>query len=375
MSVGLVLAGVGVGVSIAGRSSGNSTVSSSSGSGSAGSSTGSGSSSGSGTGSATSPSGSSSVSASQIAAKVDPGLVDINTQLGYESASAAGTGMVLTSTGEVLTNNHVVEGATSISVTDIGNGRTYAANVVGTDANQDIAVLQLVGASGLPTVNLGDSSALAVGQAVVAIGNAGGVGGAPSVSSGAITALDQSITASDEASGSAEQLSGLIETSATLEPGDSGGPLVDSSAKVVGIDTAASSSFQFQGNTDQNYAIPINEALSIARQIEAGDASSTIHIGQAAFLGVQVESVNGLFGNASSGAAVAGVVTGSPAAAAGITVGDVIDSLDGQTVDSPTTLSNLMEPHHPGDTVQVGWIDTSGQQHSATVQLASGPPA
>jgi len=369
VSVGLVVSGIGVGLTLGSRGPAPSTVSSSS-----GSSTGSG--SGTGSGSKSPSAGASSVNASQIASGVDPGIVDVNTQLGYQSGSAAGTGMVLTSSGEVLTNNHVVEGATSISVTDIGNGRTYAANVVGTDATDDIAVLKLVGASGLSTVDLGASSTLSVGQAVVAIGNAGGVGGSPSVSTGQITALGQSITASDEASGSSEQLSGLLQTSATLQPGDSGGPLVDSSGRVVGIDTAASSSFQFQGASDQNYAIPIDNALSIARQIEAGDASTSIHIGQAAFLGVQVEAASGLSGSTStSGAAVAAVVSGSPAAGAGIAAGDVIDSLNGQTVDSPSTLTALMEPHHPGDTVQVGWIDSSGQKQTASVQLASGPPA
>jgi len=321
-----------------------------------------------------------SANASQTASKVDPGLVDVKTQLGYQGGAAAGTGMVLTSSGEVLTNNHVVEGATSVSVTDIGNGRTYSATVVGTDAAEDIAVLKLNGASGLATVNLGNSTSARVGEAVVAIGNAGGVGGTPSVSSGAITALDQSITASDEISSSSEQLNGLIETNANLQPGDSGGPLTDSSGSVLGIDTAASSGFQFQGGSTagstQSYAIPIDTALSIAKQIEAGDASSTVHIGPAAFLGVEVEPGSATSsGTSGSGAAVVGVVSGSPAAQAGLVSGDLIDSLDGQTIDSPTTLSNVMEGLHPGDEVQIGWTDTSGQQQTATTQLATGPAA
>ena len=184
------------------------------------------------------------LSTSQIAARVSPGLVDVVSTLGDQNAEAAGTGMVLTSTGEVLTNNHVIDGATSISVTDIGNGKTYTATVVGYDKTKDIAVLQLQNASGLQTVNLGDSSTVTVGQNVVAIGNAEGKGGTPSVVTGSVTALNQSITASDEGSGNSEQLSGLIQTNAPIQPGDSGGPLVNSAGQVVGIDTAASSASQ-----------------------------------------------------------------------------------------------------------------------------------
>jgi S1-C subfamily serine protease len=313
---------------------------------------------------------------SQIAAKVDPGVVDVNTQLGYEDASGAGTGMVLTPTGVVLTNNHVVDGATSISVTDVGNGRTYTATVVGTDSADDVAVLQLSGASGLTTVHIGSSSTLKVGESVVAIGNAGGVGGSPSVSSGAVTDLNQSIAASDEFSGTTEQLSGLVETDATLEAGDSGGPLVDTSGRVAGMDTAASGGFQLQSGSSQSFAIPIDHALAIAAQIEAGDASSTIHIGPTAFLGVEVETATGLPGGSSSpGAAVVTVESGSPAGQAGLTTGDVIDSLDGRNVDSPDTLSGIIEDLRPGDSVELGWTDLSGRQQTGTVQLATGPAA
>ena len=304
-----------------------------------------------------------------VAAKVDPGIVDVNTQLSLGSGSAAGTGMVISSSGDVLTNNHVVEGATSVSVTDLGNGHTYRATVVGTDKTNDIALLRLIGASGLATVKVGDSSKITQGEAVTAIGNAGGTGGAPSVTTGNVTALNQTITASDEVDGSAEQLSGLVQTNASLQPGDSGGPLVDNSARVVAIDTAASAGFQFQSGS-ASYAIPINQAISIASQIEAGRGSPTIHIGPNALLGVVVQGSDFV-----AGAQVNYVESGSPASQAGIITGDVITSLGGQNVSSPTTLSNLMYTHHPGDSVKVGWVDSSGQQHSATVRLATGPAA
>jgi S1-C subfamily serine protease len=305
-----------------------------------------------------------------IAATVDPGVVDITTQLGYGGGEAAGTGMVLTSGGEVLTNNHVIDGATSISVTDVGNGKTYTATVVGTDKTNDIAVLRLAGASGLKTVSIGNSSTVAVGNAVTAIGNAQGAGGTPSVATGSITSLDQAITASDQSDGSSEQLTGLIQTSAALQPGDSGGPLVNSQGQVVGMDTAASSGFQFQSGGSEGFAIPINQAVSLARQIMAGQSSNTIHIGPAALIGVRVtDSTN------PSGAQIATVEPGSPADAAGLAAGDVINSLGGQTVDSANALSNLMTRHHPGDKVQLGWVDASGAQQSATVQLTTGPAA
>jgi S1-C subfamily serine protease len=307
---------------------------------------------------------------SDIAAKVDPAVVDVNTVLGYQNARAAGTGMVLTSSGLVLTNNHVIAGATSISVTDVGNGRTYDASVVGYDRSDDIALIQLKDASGLATVAIGDSSTVRVGDAVVAIGNAGGAGGTPAVAPGTVTALNRSITASDPSAGTSERLTGLIEVGADIVSGDSGGPLVNSSGQVIGIDTAASAGFQYQ-DSGEGYAIPINAAMSIARQIEAGQGSSTVHIGATAFLGVQTRA--GGRGQSATGAAVAGVLSGSPAAAAGLGQGDVIQYVDGYPIDSATTLTTLLDRHHPGDRVKVAWMDPAGRTHSATVTLATGP--
>jgi S1-C subfamily serine protease len=355
------------------------------------------------------------LSASQIAQRVDPALVDVVTTLGYQGGRAAGTGIVLTSDGEVLTNNHVIRGATSIKVTDVGNGRTYTAKVVGYDASKDVAVIKLQNASGLTTANLGDSSSVQAGDAVTALGNAGGKGGTPSVASGTVTALNQSITASDEGSGAnSEQLSGLIETNADIQPGDSGGALVDAYGQVIGMNTAASSGTQFQSESGQSaaqaYAIPIDKAETIADQIEGGQSSSTVHIGATAFLGIESGGSNsgsgsgdsggfggfggfgqgdgsgfGGFGQgdgsasdgsgASSGVTISGALSGSPAANAGLTAGDTITSVGGQSVSSADDIQQALVKYHPGDKIAVNWVDQSGQSQTATVTLASGPAA
>ena len=342
------------------------------------------------------------LSASQVAQRVDPALVDIVTTMGAQGASAAGTGIVLTSDGEVLTNNHVIRGATSIKVTDVGNGRTYTAKVVGYDASRDVAVIQLQNASGLTTANLGDSSIVQTGDTVTALGNAGGKGGTPSVASGSVTALNQSITASDEGSGvNSEQLTGLIETNADIQPGDSGGALVDSYGQVVGMNTAASSGSAFQSSSSQTavqaYAIPIDHAETIAKQIEDGQGSSTVHIGETAFLGIETDGSNSGSGSGSGsggfggfggfgqgdgsgsgttrGVTISGTLSGSPADDAGLTQGDTITSVDGQSVSSTSDIQQALVKHHPGDKISVNWVDQAGQSHTATVTLANGPAA
>ena len=312
----------------------------------------------------------------EITARTDPAVVDVVSTLGYQHAGAAGTGVVLTPNGEVLTNNHVVDGATSIRVTDVGNGRTYRAVVVGYDRTNDIAVLQLRGASGLATATIGDSASVRTGDKVIGIGNAGGRGGRPSVAAGTVTGLGQTITASDQAAGTSEQLTGVIRTSAAIQAGDSGGPLVSRYGQVIAIDTAASSSFSNRSGTDrtQSFAIPVSKALSIASQIEARTSSATVHIGATAFLGVELSSAAGLPGSsASTGVTLAGVLSGSPAASAGLASGDEIVSVGGHSVASAAGLQSVLERHHPGDTISVSWLDPSGQSHSARVALAAGP--
>ena len=331
----------------------------------------------------TASSGNTILTTAQVAAQTNPGLVDVVSTLGLQQAASAGTGLVLTPSGEILTNNHVIKGATSIRVTDIGNGRTYPAKVVGYNQSKDIAVLQLVGASGLQTVALGDSSTVKVGDKVVALGNAGGKGGTPSVAVGKVAGLGAAINASDGGAGTVEHLTGLIRHSAPIQPGDSGGPLVSNIGKVIGIDTAGSSSagFQFQGGQSQAtqaFAVPINEAVAVAHQIEAGQASATVHIGATGILGVGVTPADQAAANGvpmGAGAVIAQVVPGMPAARAGLAAGDVITSAGGHQISSPSALQAAMEGHHPGDSVRIGWTDQFGQTHFATLILANGPAA
>ena len=313
--------------------------------------------------------------AASIAAQASPALVDIQAEYAYRGGAGAGTGIVVSSDGRVVTNNHVISGATNIVATDVGNGKTYDVTVVGYDPSEDIAVLQLQGASGLATATIGDASGVLVGDEVVGVGNAGGVGGTPSSAGGTVTALDQSITATDESGGS-EQLSGLIETNANIQPGDSGGALLDASGEVIGMNTAGSTGFRFQNAATAAFAIPIDQVMSTASQIASGKGSATVHVGETAFLGLSVASSDGgYFGGGSTGVTVGGVVDGQPAAEAGLQAGDTIVAVGGTSVDSRDALSSFMLAHHPGDEVELTWLDGSGGSHTSTVRLASGPPA
>jgi S1-C subfamily serine protease len=335
-------------------------------------------------GSGTSSGGTSSASAAaaSVARKIDPGLVDVNTETA--EGPAAGTGMVVTADGEVLTNNHVIKGAESVTATDLGNGRTYTARVIGYDRNHDVAVIQLEGASGLATVPFGDSTSVRVGAGILTFGNAGGVGGTPSVAGGSVVGLGRSITASDPSTpGDSERLTGLIKIDGEIQPGDSGGPLT-TGGKVVGMDTAASVGFNFQSASGAGFAIPIDQALAIAREIVAGQATSTIHIGATAIIGVYVASNsagNLTYANCpTSEASESGVliadppISGSPAVSTGIARCDLITAIDGTSVSSPAALLNVMETYHPGASVSMSWLDTSDHSHTVTIQLGTGTP-
>jgi S1-C subfamily serine protease len=306
---------------------------------------------------------------------IGTGVVVVNTQLSYQRGAAAGTGIVLTSSGEVLTNNHVIQGATSVQVVVPGTTHKYSGKVVGYDVSADVAVIQLTGAANLKTATLGNSSTVTAGQAVKALGNAGGTGTLTSAT-GTVTGRGKSITVSNDQGGTA-QLTGLIETNAALQPGDSGGPLLNSSGKVIGMDTAASATFGFRAvaAASDSYAIPINTATTIARQIESGKATAAVHVGPTAFMGVQIAGAAGNGGQASSGAVIiAGTVPGGPAASAGLTAGDVITAINGKSVSSPSTITSLILTKKPGAKITVTYTDQSGTSHVTTVTLGSGPP-
>ena len=360
---------------------------------------------------------SSGLNVPSVAAKVEPGVVDITSTLNYQSETAEGTGMVLNPNGLVLTNNHVINGATTIKATLVTTGKTYTARVLGYDATDDVALLQLQNASGLKTVSVGNSAQVSLGTQVLAIGNAGGQGGNPTVAQGIINATDRTITAGDQGSGTTETLHGMLQTSAAIQPGDSGGPLANAAGKVIGMDTAASSSStQSSSSSTMGYAIRINTALSIARQIADGRSSSTIQIGLPGFLGVLVPQSNssnprqqaqqqgqgsgfGGFGGtggtgggsqscvnsatnnsvpatiapASSGALIDNVLCGSAAAAAGLGAGDVITAVNGQAVTTPSSLTTIMSKVHGGDKVTVNYVGTNGAKQSAPLTLGTSP--
>ncbi len=298
--------------------------------------------------------------------QVGPQIVDIDTKLGFQSAVGAGTGIVIDPGGVVLTNNHVIAGATDITARDIGNGQSYPAEVIGYDRTEDIAVVQLGGASGLPVANIGNSSRVAVGDPIVSLGNAGGAGGTPSAVAGRVTGLNQTVSASDSLTGSTETLDGLIQVDAAIRPGDSGGPTVNSANQVIGLNTAASDNFRL--GRGEGFVIPINQAMSIAGQIRSGAGSSTVHIGPTGFLGVGVSDARG------GGAVIQQVIPEGPAAGAGLTQGSVISAVNGNAVNSATALTNVLDQHHPGDSVTLTVQDGPGASRNVPVTLAPGPP-
>ena len=357
---------------------------------------------------------------------VKQGLVFINTTLQYSSEQAAGTGMVINADGLVLTNNHVIENATKITAMVASTGKIYQAKVVGYDVTGDIALIQLKNPSGLHPVPIGDASKAKTGAAVVALGNAEGQSQIVPAT-GHITGLNQTITASDQGGTvSSETLHGMIETNANVVAGDSGGPLVNSAGRVIGMDTAGNSVSGPQQQSVSGFAIPINAALSVARQIVAGHAGSTIVVGYPPFIGIYVgkgtdsnpqdqasqqqqQQNNGFggFGNGfsngngngngnggspscytsdanlsvpstiasvNSGTLVIGTICNSPATAAGLTAGSVITGVKGQTVGSPQSLAAILSKLRPGDTVSVTWVTPNNQHETGNLTLTAGPP-
>jgi S1-C subfamily serine protease len=359
--------------------------------------------------------GSGSLSQQSVAAKVEPGVVDIDAAIQYSGGtSSEGTGMVINAGGLVLTNNHVINGARFIRATLVTTGRTYTARVVGYDATQDVALLQLQGASRLKAVAMGNSSQVTLGTPVLAIGNAGGQGGLPALAPGIINSLGKTITPTDESTGTTETLHGMLQTNADIVSGDSGGPLANAAGQVIGMDTANASSSQ--GSSDVlGYAIPINTALWVARQIATGQGSGGIQVGVPGFLGVlvpqsasanprqqaqqQQQQGGGSYGGAdgqgprgqgcvnsntdtlvpsaiapvSTGALVDGVLCGTAAAAAGLASGDVITTVNGQAITTPSSLTMTMSKFRPGAHVRIDWVNTNGQRKAGTVTLGAAP--
>jgi S1-C subfamily serine protease len=387
---------------------------------------------GSGAGSGASGSGGSATSGSEqsVVNKVEPGIVIINTQLQYDSEAAAGTGMVINSDGLVLTNNHVIESSTKISATVVSTGKTYPAEVIGYDKTGDVALIRLEGASGLRTVPIGDASTVKTGTSVVALGNAEGQSAIiPAV--GQITGVNKTVTASDQGGSVAtETLHGMLRTNAGIVAGDSGGPLSTTAGVVIGMDTAGDSSNDESGSIGApsgqatGFAIPINTALAVARQIAAGHGSSTVSIGYPPFVGIYVTSgtstnpqvqaqqqeeqdgggLGGLpgFGGSggsggsggaqgcytsdanltvpssiapvSSGSLVDGTICGSPAASAGLTAGSVVTAVNGQAVGAPSSLTGMLAKFRPGETISVAWVSPGGTHTTSHLHLVAGPP-
>ena len=330
-----------------------------------------------------------------VAAEVTPAVVDIvttiATQTGQTTQQAAGTGMIVTPSGEVLTNNHVVADATKIQVSIQGHSGLYNARVLGVDPPQssDVALLQIEGVSNLPYVHLGDSSTVKVGDPVVAIGNALGMGGSPSVVNGIVSALNRTINASDSTGAATETLHGLIQTDAPIVPGDSGGPLVNAQGQVIGMDTAAYSPQGSGSGATLGFALPINTVKSIVSDIENGVAKNGIVLGESPYLGIFEQVSPGIggfnFGNTGStgntgttpatvsGVVLGGVAKGSPADQVGLVAGDVITAINGQKTTTWSALVSIVQKLHPGETLSLNFTDSSGVPHTVSLKLAGIP--
>jgi S1-C subfamily serine protease len=297
------------------------------------------------------------------AASVEPGVARIDTEIHYQNAIGNGAGIVLDPNGQVLTNFHVVSGADRITVTVAG--RAYPAELVGYDRRRDVAVLQLLGAGGLPAAPIGDSAQLAEGEPVVALGNAQGSAAALTKEVGTVTGFGRNVSAEDTLTGSKDELTGLIEFAAPVVAGDSGGPVVNSAGQVVGVTTAASVNFRM-GPGGKGFAIPINDAMAIAGQIRSRTPSDSVHIGPPVLLGVGVRTAP----QRGAGVLIAEVLRGGPAEQAGLMNGDILTVLDGTPLDTATTLTYVLDRHYPGDVIDLTWIDASGQERTGKATLS-----
>lgn len=297
--------------------------------------------------------------ATPASAEQSTGVVLIDTTVDYGVGAAAGTGLVLSADGTVVTNHHVVEGSTQVEVTDPATGTSYVADVVGYDPQTDVAVLKLEDASNLATVAT-DAAGVARGDEVTAVGNSNGAG-VLTAASGEVTDSSTAIDVSGD-DGSVEHLTNLIQTDATVVPGDSGGALLDEDGEVVGMNVAASST----GN--EGFAIPISTVLALADQILAGDDSGAVTLGYGPALGLQLST-------RSTDLLVVGVVSGSAADTAGVTPGSVLTEFDGTPLTDYSDLTRAMTRLSPGDSATISWIDQTGTSQTATVTLGRAPLA
>jgi serine protease Do len=296
------------------------------------------------------------------ASAVEPAVARIDTEIHYQNAVGNGAGVVLDPGGQVLTNFHVVAGADVITVTVAG--RAFPAELVGYNRRRDVAVLQLIGAGGLPTAPIGDSAQLVEGESVVALGNAEGSNSPLTQEVGTVTGFGRTVTAEDTLTGSKDELTGLMEFAAPVVAGDSGGPVVNGGGQVVGITTAASVNFRM-GPGGKGFAIPINDAMAIANQIRSGAPSDSVHIGPPVLLGVGVRTAP----QRGAGVLIAEVLRGGPAEQAGLLGGDILTTLDGTPLDTATTLTYVLDRHYPGDVIDLTWIDGAGQERTGKATL------
>jgi putative serine protease PepD len=304
-------------------------------------------------------------SVEQVAAKVLPSVVSISVRTA--SGGGTGTGVVISSDGLILTNNHVVAEAEQGATMEVSfnDGRTAAATLVGRDPTTDLAVIRATGVSDLKPATLGDSSVLKPGQSVVAIGSPLGLQG--TVTSGIVSALNRPVRTGDSNPMGESQSTVIdaIQTDAAINPGNSGGPLVNMRGEVVGINSAiaslGSSSGQ-SGSIGLGFSIPIDQARRVADQLTK--SGKAVH----AQLGVSVSDVAD--GTAQGGAGIAMVTPGGGAAKAGIEVGDVVTKVGDREIDSADALIAAVRSHQPGDKVTLTYT-RGGDSHTATVTLGS----
>lgn len=288
-----------------------------------------------------------------VVSAVEPAVVSVEASIGGGGVGS-GTGVILTAGGEVLTNAHVVAGAGRIRVTLAGEAQARAADVIGVDRAADLALLQIQGASGLPTARLGDSSSVQVGDDVVAIGNALALRGGPTVTRGIVSALDRSL---DTDTGT---MTGLIQTDASISSGNSGGPLVNAYGEVVGINTAVASGGRSSAAENIGFAIAMDRALPVVERLRGGAATPVGYLG--------VSSADPTDG--SRAAVIVNVEADSPASTAGLRVGDLLTHVAGKAVAGSAELAGVVAEHEPGETVELSVL-RAGQPLTVRVTLGT----